>query len=42
MEDIKETINYLELMEKNIDFSKLGFVYGNEALQKAILKIKEV
>ena len=40
--DINEIIDYLELMEKNIDFSKLGFVYGNESLQKAILKIKEV
>lgn len=42
MEDIREIIEYLKLMEKNIDFSRLGYVYGNETLQKAILKLKGV
>lgn len=39
--NIDEIIEYLELMNKNIDFSKLGFVYGNETLKATILKLKE-
>lgn len=34
--DIKEVIEYLELMKKEIDFNKLGYVYGNEAIATAL------
>lgn len=37
----EEVIKYLELMNDEIDFKKLGFVYANETLQRAIQKIKE-
>lgn len=37
----EEVIRYLELMDSEIDFKKLGFVYANEALNIAIQKIKE-
>lgn len=36
----EEVIKYLELMNDEIDFKKLGFVYANEVLQRAIQKIK--
>jgi len=38
----EEVIKYLKLMDKEIDFKKLGFVYANEALKRAMQKIKEV
>nr|DAT24958.1 MAG TPA: hypothetical protein [Caudoviricetes sp.] len=37
----EELIKYLELMNDEIDLKKMGFVYANEALQRAIFKIKE-
>lgn len=39
--DDEELIKYLELMNDEIDFKKMGFVYANEALRRAIFKIKE-
>lgn len=34
--DSTEVIEYLELMKKEIDFNKLGYVYGNEAIATAL------
>ena len=29
----KEAIKYLEYMKEHIDFNKIGYVYGNEAIE---------
>ena len=34
--DLTEVIEYLELMKKEIDFNKLGYVYGNETIATAL------
>lgn len=37
----QEAIKYLEIMNKNIDFNKMGYVYAKEAIETALNIIKE-
>lgn len=39
-EEEKKAIEYLKYMGKNIDFNKIGYVYGNETIEQ-ILNLRE-
>lgn len=41
-EEEKKAIEYLKYMGKNIDFNKIGYVYGNETIEQILLEYRNV
>lgn len=41
-EEEKKAIEYLKYMEKNINFNKIGYVYGNETIEQILNLIERI